>query len=59
MLLLIAVRLSSDNFIGSQLIGQEELTESYTHLRQLYDLFSSAICLIVLRILSAEHHKET
>lgn len=58
MLLLLAVRLSSDNFVGSQLVGQEELNESYHQLRQLYDLFSSSICLIVLRILSAGHHKE-
>lgn len=57
MLLLLLVRLSSDNFVDSQLIGQVALGESYSQLRQLYDLFSSSICLIILNILSKGHHK--
>jgi O-antigen ligase len=57
MLLLLLVRLSSDNFVDSQLVGQAALGESYSQLRQLYDLFSSSICLIILNILSKGHHK--
>lgn len=57
MLLLLLVRLSSENFVDSQLIGQAALGESYSQLRQLYDLFSSSICLIILNILSNGNHK--
>lgn len=58
MLLLLALRLSSDDFVPSQFIGQAQLSESYGQLRQLYDLFSSVLCLIVLHVLKCGHHQE-